>query len=430
MMLIRLKELLPPDTRRGSALIVVMLVVTVLMILSSSLFQVGRSMSNEVLSELDGVRARYLARAGVADAVASIIAGNDGSVGSIGAPAEAGGGFYWVERADLGNGEIRVRSTALVGSGRAALEVVFENPESPFFKGVLNSKLLLVLASGCMADSYSSSVGTYASQVVNVTNGIAHAGMEGDLASNDNIVVNANVTVFGDVTPGVTGSVALAPSAYVSGSTAPALVPHLFAPLDIPVLPAPVTSLIIPNGGSQSLASGDYSLNAISIGKIATLNIEGPANIVVDDFTALNDANLIIDATAGPVSIYVRGTYTHGNGFEANAVAGSPLALGFFLEGTDPVVFPSNTRIRGAYYAPNAPISFNSGNEAWGAFVGETVQMNAAMRFHFDEDLANYWQDDSDGFTGNVIAMYPTDVRPAALVRDRRDPRVVLQLGP
>jgi len=399
-----------------------------LMVMTMVFLQMTMSSSAEVERRVDDERARVVANGAIASAVSRIVSGETGDLGSLGAPVLEGSTAYWVEHTDLASGEIRLKATALVGSGRAATEVVLESPSDPLFEGVLNAQDSLTFSSRAFADSYKSTLGSYASQAVHTTGGITHALENASIGSNGSITMNNDSAVFGDATPGVGHSVVQAPSALVSGSTAAASTPLAFPPIEVPTLSGTPSALTVPNSATASLGAGEHAVTTFTVGKDATLEIEGPATIVCDDFVGMPGGNLVIDATNGPVTFYVRGSYTHNKDFEAVAAAGSPMALAFMVEGTDPVVFPSATNIRGAFYAPDADISFSSGNEAWGAFIGNAVTMNADMRFHYDEDLADYWDKDSSGFTGNVLAWYPASVEPARLLVDRRDPSTALGL--
>jgi len=118
----------------------------------------------------------------------------------------------------------------------------------------------------------------------------------------------------------------------------------------------------------------------------------------------------------------------HTNGFAADSVAGSPMALAFFITAQQDIVFPQGAQIRGAYYAPEAAIQFSSACEAWGAFAGRRIDMSNSMRFHFDESLMDYWKEET-GLGGEgavVLSWVETAFEPAAFMRDRRDPFALL----
>jgi hypothetical protein len=184
----------------------------------------------------------------------------------------------------------------------------------------------------------------------------------------------------------------------------------------------------IANGAAAAIPAGTHSFSALSIGKAATLTVTGPATIVVDDFTGGKDSRLVIDASAGPVTFFVRSSYNHISGFEAMPASGSPMALAWLIEPSQGIVFPSAAKVRGAYYAPNADITFAANNEAWGSFAGNRVMMSSTMKFHYDEVLSQYW----NASTGQnvdplqVRSWQVVDIAPARLKTDRRNPFAAL----
>jgi len=56
-----------------------------------------------------------------------------------------------------------------------------------------------------------------------------------------------------------------------------------------------------------------------------------------------------------------------------------PLRVLGWVQGQN-VVFPSATKIRGAYYVPNANITFSSSSECWGAFAANRITQNGIAR--------------------------------------------------
>jgi hypothetical protein len=411
-------------------MVLVVLVLGSLMFLSAALMMVTGAKGHEADAALDDARALYLAEAGLAEAVAALEAGATGDVGSPAAPVALGDGVFWADATPQAGGETRVVVTAMAGSGRAAIDVVLEADADPLFQYTLNSKDTLTMNADVTTDSYDSSLGTYASQIASIYNGLSYALDGGDVASNSDIVLNARATIFGDAVPGPGKTVTFATDSYVSGSTTPAAQPFSFPSITVPTIPPSGSYNLGPNS-TATLAAGKYDFTTFELQKSATLTIQGPAEIVVDDFTTYNSANLLIDATNGPVTFYVEGTYTHGKNFEADAVPGSPMALAFMIPGTQGITFPSSAKIRGGYYAPNADLLFTNYCEVWGAVAGNRIDMAASMSFHYDEALARYWEDDTGGSNSSpVIAWLPTAVTPTRFATDRRDPYQVLGIAP
>ena len=417
--------------KRGSALVMSIFLMTGLMVMSYAFFRAASSAEQRLNGNFDDRRAFLLAEAALEESYESIRGGGTGDVGTMNDPAYLGGGVFWVVAEDLGGNTTRLTATAMIGSGRDALQSVvrFDPEEAPLFQATLNSKEQLTMNADVMVDSFDSSVGDYASQAINATNGYTHANMNGDVRSNQGIILNARATIFGDALPGPGYSVSFATDSYVSGSTIALSEEFVFPPIDFPVYPTS-GAYSVANGSTDTLAAGDYDFSSLTIDKDATLTIEGPATLVMDDFVGGKDANLEIDATNGPVAIYVRNTYTHTAGFESAPVAGSPMALAFFVDAAQDIVFPSSVMIRGAYYLPNANIVFSSDNECWGAFAANRIDMSNNMNFHFDEHLLEHFkesEDEGDG-TFEILAWSDAAVEPNTLLADRRDPIQVLQL--
>jgi len=426
---IRLARTPQHGSRRGSATVVTLLVVFSLMTVCMAFIQLGTSDQDRLLSSFDDDRALQLAESGLGEAVTAIRAGATGNVGTQDVPAWLGGGVFWSEATDTGSGMTRVKVTAMIGKGRRAVEAIVDTTpgEPPLFETVLNSDESMTLNSDVVIDSYDSSIGDYLMQQTNWVNGHAVANEDGDVRSNANIYLNAGTTVAGDAIPGPAGIVDdAATGALITGATTPADSPFTFAPIEYP----PTTGSLgnySASGTGDTLSPGTYEFDTFSVGSSAVLTVEGPAEIVVDDFSGGKNGRLLVDATNGPVTFYVRGTYTHIKDFEVDAVQDSAAAIAFMVDGANDIQFPAHTNIRGAYYAPNSAITFNAGNECWGAFAGSRISMSNAMRFHYDEALLDHWtRPDDDGENPrNVLAWSEADVA-QALLADRRDPLLVL----
>ena len=402
-----------------------LIVLTVVMMLAGGLQQLSLRADREVGSSTDDARALYLAEAGLGEAISALRAGRSGAVGSPANPAVLNGGVFWVTATGVLPNSILLECTALAGSGRAAVEVVVgDMTEEPLFQAVLNSDETLTMNSGVTVDSYDSELGTYASQVVNIGfGGRPYAIDGGDVACNSDIVLNSGAVLFGDATPGP-GHVVFdaATGSHVSGSTAPAAAPFSFPPIDVPTV-ASTGPFTLPSMANQALGPGTYGFDDMSLEKDSTLTVTGPATIVINNFTGGKDARLQVDATGGPVTFFVQGDYTHLSGFRTAPVAGSPMALAFMVDGDNDVVFPSQTPVQGAYYVPNAAVTFAANCEAWGSFAARRIDMSSSMKFHYDESLAKHWNSDG-GESGEAIRQLSwqrTSVDPD-FMRDRRDP--------
>ena len=426
--------------RRGGVLVYSMLVMTGLMTLSVAFYRIVGGNERQLRGALDDARAFYVAEAGLTEAMTALRSGGTGAVGRQDLPAFLGGGLFWVEATPdpTGGARTRLDVVAAAGTGRAGLSVVVQDlGRTPLFRAVLNSRDGLTLNSDVTIDSYDSEVGTYDEQAVNVSaDGTPYANSGGHVGSNTDIVLNSGAEVYGNATPGPGGTVSFAAGAMVTGSVLPAEEPFDFEPIDVPAIPIAGSVTVNPNA-SMTLPPGEYGFTDITINKSGALTVQGPATVVVDSFSGLKDARLLVDGTGGPVTFFVREAYEHQNGFEAQPTLDkdgqpTPMALAFLIEAEQDIIFPSSAKVRGGYYAPNANITFTASNEAWGAFGGRTVGMSSGMRFHYDETLSRHWEiDDRGGDTLDVLYWEPTvEVFPAGLRTNRRDPFAILGVDP
>jgi len=430
-----MKQLAHNDIRRGSALVMAILLFLTLMVMTYAFFYVVMGSNARLDAGTDDDRAFYLAEAALFESVQSLRGGGTGEIASEQAPVYFGGGVYWVEKDDLTDKRIRLRITAMAGQGRQALTVVLrdDSEEDSLFVATLNSKEKLVMNADVVVDSFQSSLGDYTAQAINTPNTPLHANMNGHVRSNKNVVLNARANVFGDAIPGPSNVVTFGTGAYVSGSITPASEAFDFPPIEVPVLPPAGTYSA--SGPPSTLASGKYAYDDFTIENGATLTIEGPTEIVVQNFRGAKNGRLLVDATNGPVTFYVENSYTHIKEFEADAVPGSPLALAFMVSAPHDIVFPSATKIRGAYYTPESKILFASGNECWGSFAANGIEMSNNMQFHFDEDLADYFKADAGEAAGQYVVQAWTEAEVEEIVLngkdhnvriDRRDPLLIL----
>ena len=413
--------------RRGSVIVLSLVVLTALLMMGAAMYRIASAADKEVRGREDDQHAFYLAEAGLAEAMVSLRAGSSGAIASQDQPAYMSGGVLWVTAEDLGGKRIRLVSNGMAGAGRSALEVVVEDQsKAPLFRAVLNSDDVMTLASAVQIDSFDSALGSYASQLTNNYKGTPYAKDNGDVLSNSDIVLNSSALVFGDAKAGPGHQTTLANGAYVSGSTTPSPDPFLFTPIPVPPVNGSSSYSLSGNG---SIPPGTWGYADFTLNKSAKLTITGPATLVVNNFTGGKDARLTIDATNGPVTIFVKGNYTHLANFEAQPKGASPMALAFMVQGANNVVFPNLTKVRGAYYVPNAQVVFANDNEAWGSFAAKKISMSNTMKFHYDESLAKHWKTDGKSVDDPLqMLSWSQTSPPAAVLGDRRDPYQVLDV--
>ena len=292
------------------------------------------------------------------------------------------------------------------------------------FSRALFSDLPLELSSNPEVDSYDSRLGSYASQVSG-----KHALENGSVGSNSDIVLNSNVHVWGDATPGPGGTTTIPGSSSVSGSVTP-----LSAKVDLPpptwsVPPASDPGVVTTYGygssisrtnkGTLTLGPGKYVFDSIYLDHVHfTLELSGTAADTIEIYLtggtgAGDDPSLWVKK--GTLALVPGGTlaegvpqvriYNHGKleldsgptriNLSASEV-GAPGNLIYLSDyESDPsdssdqgVYLKSNVEFSGAIYAPLAAIECSSNALVYGSALGRKVFVDSNTQLHYDEALA------------------------------------------
>ncbi|MEZ6018728.1 MAG: hypothetical protein R3F17_01135, partial [Planctomycetota bacterium] len=106
---------------RGSALVLALIAVSMVAALGAAYLQLTSSVTRRQGAEVENTQAFYLAEAGLAESFQAVRIGRTGQIGSIGSPVRYGQGLLWVDAVDTADDQIRLTSTAMSGTGRAAL---------------------------------------------------------------------------------------------------------------------------------------------------------------------------------------------------------------------------------------------------------------------------------------------------------------------
>src|SRR5262249_48342557 len=211
------------------------------------------------------------------------------------------GGSYVASISPAFNGTkiYTISSTGTSGSQRRTVQLVI-NYASNSVSGVIGLNGVTVNGTPNF-DSYSSTAGTYASQVKN-----GHAGSDGGVASNGNISASGSGTMYGDATPGPSGK--FSGNFKVTGSTAPAgstisEPPFVYKP---PGVAKTAWS------GSGTLTAGTYQYKSLSLKSKDLLKISGNVVLYVDgaisstgqaQIEVTNGSKLTIHQGGGDLSI-------------------------------------------------------------------------------------------------------------------------------
>jgi len=386
-------------SRSGVSLVMVGLSICVLATLSVGMVIATRATQKEKSAQREEVAALFAAEAGLSEAVFDLNRGGIGVVGSQQAPQTMNGSEYWVSSADLPNGMKTLVATGVDNRAGMRIELtVVEDLSNLWTWGAFGDEEL-TMDSNARVDSYDSMLGTYASQQVNGSGTNAYALSTGDVGSNGDIDIMSNSSVQGSAVPGPSSAVTITGTASVSGSTAPNT-----SLVDLPKLVMPVIGssgdLKVASTTPVVLPSGDHEFDDLVLGNGAVLTVTGPARIVTVNMELRSNAQIVVDASLGPVEFFVYQDFIMNSSTMIASTTFTPADVSINLN-SDNIINPaqtvqlaevtleSNSVIYGTLFAPNAQVDIDSNFELFGSVVARQVHLDSWARIHFDEQLLN-----------------------------------------
>ncbi len=447
----------------GTAIVAALVVVTVVSVLSMAYLQLSMSKNREQRSSVDAKRAFYIAEAGLAEAYAGLVAGKSGNVGNGTIPARFANGAFWVESVDEGDGRRTLTSTGMCGTGRSALSVVVENvPEPVGALGVFGDQGLFV-GEGVLIDGYDSRRGTYGSQHPVVVGGGGGGGggllggvggLVGGLAGSEEgpaesrVGCNADIVlpgglaathIDGDAQPGPGSSVLRGLGVTITGTTAPRTKSAELPVLDVPSLPlagdidhSTVRTPLV-------LSPQESSFGALRVRAGASAVIVGPAKLVFGSLQLDLNATLTIDATNGPVDLYVSDYLNMAAGSTYNSTSHDPTGVSLLIAASQsidrnrdgipepPARIQSSGTFYGSVYAPAAALTLPSQLELFGAVAAKQLTIGNGAKLHFDRALCA--PQNGDGALPQMLCWRLVELPDVPLVQMRLDPLSVMELN-
>jgi hypothetical protein len=392
------------SSRRGVSLLLVSFTVTGLALVSLALFTTVSSTGKAQKGSRDGLNAKLVTEAGLAEATLQLSRGENAALGSKQQPVAYGSASFWVEHEvggqpgeALASGLHRLTAFGVENGVGSRIELVVREVSSSFFRFAAFGDERMTMASNALVDSYDSSDGAYEDQDVNGSGSGAYANDDGNIGSNGNVGLSQNAMVFGDATPGPAGTVTALGNSVISGSTAPAT-----GLVDMPAIVVPSIAstgdVTVGKNGAYSIASGNHHIGAFVVGSNADITITGPATLVFDSFNLGSNSEFIVNATNGAVEIYVIGDFVMNSNTLIASTTRTPADISINLLSDniidpgmeidlDEVDFDSNAQLYGTIYAPNAAVEINSNFELFGSLMARSVHLDSNARIHFDEAL-------------------------------------------
>lgn len=387
------------DARRGGVLVLALMAVMSVTVLAAGFLQLSSAVTRRQVASLDGKRAFYLAEAGLSESYAALSAGLTGNVGSPALPARLGDGVFWVEATPNPiDDTLRLESTALVGSGRASLAVVVEPREVTIGALGVFSVGQLDLGEETLVDGWNSMKGPYAGQVEPETVAIlggptipAHSARGAVIGSNADITITGGSEgsfLFGRALHGVTAGYSDDGNVVVTGSVKPS-----DQSVSLPAVQVPAMTLLAPltvDSPTPVVFNGvDKGYQSILIEEDSELIVRGPANLVVDDLTIVEDGVLTLDSHNGPIQLYVKQQLQ----IEARGVVATPSGdpRGVTIQaasstGTN-VLLNGTSQFHGTIYSPSTGVIVSKNFEVYGAIVASSLDFADKSRLHVDKAL-------------------------------------------
>lgn len=380
--------------RRGSALLAAMAMTITIAMLSAILLSQSVGQLRSQSGSIDKKRALYLAEAGLAEGLYSLRSGASGNVGDEDRPAKFGDGAFWVESVENANGLFLIESTGISGRARATLRTVAEPTLTP------------MAALGVVGlDEVTIGVGA----TIEVE-GIGQDGGGAGSAAPEHLVVGSNgrievhgrpsepTRISGDLVPGPDSEVELGIGVEVSGSTVPrrtALVPPSIEAPAIDVEP----QLEVPDAHAVALEGGRHHPTSLRVGEHGGLRLLGPMTLATESLVVERGARLEIDASAGPVDIYVERAVHFGADAELVNLDRRPAGLRLFvlagdqvdLDGDgnpeDAVRLPASGELHMQLVAPRADVEIPAHSTLHGSVLAGRLSVGEGATVRFDIDL-------------------------------------------
>lgn len=370
-------------SQAGSILVsVVMLMMTLVSVIYGlSMVTLGAHFENRQSRE--ALRRFYVAHGALKEAAAAFSARRDEGFSDLASsyPKSMGGTRYSVELTigdsdpDLRPGLLRFVATASDGDRRTRISMMVRDDRVPV--AGLFSDSDLVVDGRSLVDSYDSDVGGYAA----------------DPNANATVGTNGNAKVFnksqirGDLSVGPGKLALLDRATSVTGAVTTNETIQKLPKVTIPKVPLeeePALQLI--NAGFVDLGAGDRHWNHLDLSGGTTLRIKGPALIVADTLSVVDQSHLQFDTSEGPVRLFVKNSFSLVNQGSIGALNQKPDDLRIFVE-TGFVDLSAQVDLFARLYAPNSNVILYDHSHVYGSLVAKGVTADNWAAVHVDEAM-------------------------------------------
>ena len=162
------------------------------------------------------------------------------------------------------------------------------------------------------------------------------------------------------------------------------------------------------DNGTAGDGSSLEGTTAIDLGTGEKLTLTA-GDYYITDIILKNGSILEIDATSGPVNIYLSGTLNAEEG-EIEAKNGSainnlsqPTDFSIFSNSSQDIIFKHSSAFKGMVYAPNAHVELKNTAGVYGLIWGNTATIHNGGEFYFDEAIKGKYLSDNN-YTIDVLS--------------------------
>ncbi len=250
-----------------------------------------------------------------------------------------------------------------------------------FDYGAFSKQCDLTFGGGAVTDSYNSALGTYAATVTNTGGNIGTNGTTASCVKLNGSTTDINGNI--DIGPGgVPGNVITGSGTYDSSAV-------MSTALSLPSVLIPVVGT---NQGNQSFGTSaslapNQTYGDVSVTSGATLTLSS-GDYVMKSLKLVGNANIALNITTGPVTIYITDDLDIAGGTVTNSTNKSTNLVFMVGPGCATVKLSGGANASYALYAPDSDVTISGGGQIFGAVIGKTVKDVGGSLIHYDKALA------------------------------------------
>ena len=230
------------------------------------------------------------------------------------------------------------------------------------------------------------------------------------LGSNGNVMIGGAegdpVVVYGDIVPGVDGSVSIQTGSQVLGDTTPRLEALELPPVEVPAVEL-APALLHESSLPLVISPGVSGYEGLAISADAEVVLRGPATIVLGSLALAEGATLTFDTAAGDVELYVLETLrlepdslvetsSDARDLHVQVAAADSGAL-------EPAVqLRAASQFYGTIYAPTARVVIGADFELFGGLAARVLDLEPGARMHLD---SRGWDDMPPIISWRIVEM-------------------------